>query len=155
MNMILKTKSRSSRKGFTLVELMTVVFIIGVLMAMLTAALRAARNRAQLTRASAEVRELTKAWKMYWVTYGEFPFGSGNAVNQPMTAAAMAHLAAFDVSHNEQEIVFMERDPGPFLDPWGSVYIVALERTGAQQSTDYYESCVYFPQSHRYDIGPK
>jgi prepilin-type N-terminal cleavage/methylation domain-containing protein len=141
-------------RGFTLVELLTVIFIIATLMGMMTTALRAARKRAQITKASAEVRELTKAWKGYWVTYGEFPFGSGSSIKQPMNAAAMAHLTAFDVTHNEQGIVFMERDPGPFLDPWDNVYIVDLDRSDSE-GVDYYESCVYFPQSHRYDVGAK
>ena len=148
------SKLSKAAVGFTLVELLTVIFIISLLMGMMTAALRAARKRAQITKASAEVRELTKAWKMYWVTYGEFPFGSDNSTKQPMTATAMAHLCAYDWSHNEQKIVFMERDPGEFRDPWGHVYIVDLDRSDST-SVDYYESCVYFPQSHRYNVGAK
>ena len=52
-------------KGFTLIELLVVIAVISFLMALLTPALRAAREQGQRTVCLSNLRQLTMAWLSY------------------------------------------------------------------------------------------
>jgi prepilin-type N-terminal cleavage/methylation domain-containing protein len=65
--------SRRHRAGFTLVELLTVIAIIGVLAAMVLAAMAGVRNKAKKVKAQLEMSQLALAIQHYDSTYGRFP----------------------------------------------------------------------------------
>ncbi len=69
---------RSSRRGFTLVELLVVVAIIALLMAILLTSLRYVRSMGQGTRCLANVRQLGAGWHSY-------AGGHGNKMMNPQT----------------------------------------------------------------------
>lgn len=64
---------RASRSGFTLVELLTVIAIIGILAGMLVPVLTAAKKRAQVAKAKLEISSLVNAIQAYDTDYGRFP----------------------------------------------------------------------------------
>jgi prepilin-type N-terminal cleavage/methylation domain-containing protein len=66
-------KSRPMRGGFTLVELLTVISIIGVLIAMLMPAFTTARTKALVGKTRTEIAVLIGAINQYNSTYGRFP----------------------------------------------------------------------------------
>ncbi|MGA2246972.1 MAG: type II secretion system protein [Verrucomicrobiota bacterium] len=67
--------SRRSRKpaGFTLVELLTVIAIIGILAAMLLPVLATVTKHAKMMKARTEIRALVTAIEGYDQAYGRFP----------------------------------------------------------------------------------
>lgn len=65
--------SRRSRAGFTLVELLTVIVIIGILVGLVSGAVIRARNSAKRAVISNEINGLDAAFKSYMEKYGEYP----------------------------------------------------------------------------------
>ncbi|HEX7619251.1 MAG TPA: prepilin-type N-terminal cleavage/methylation domain-containing protein [Verrucomicrobiae bacterium] len=85
-------RSRRHRAGFTLVELLTVIAIIGILAALLLTVLAAAKRSALKAKAQTEIQGLATAIQGYDSAYGRFPVSpaaqaaaganAGNAASQ-------------------------------------------------------------------------
>jgi prepilin-type N-terminal cleavage/methylation domain-containing protein len=63
----------ASRKGFTLVELLVVIIIIGMLASLITAAVISALGRATVASIVTDVKQLETACETYKSQYGEYP----------------------------------------------------------------------------------
>ncbi|MBM4044842.1 MAG: type II secretion system protein [Planctomycetes bacterium] len=154
--------NKTRRQAFTLVELLTVIAIIGILVGFLLVAVSKARERARRVQVEAEVRELAKAWKAYWVTYGHqhgWPFakdGQGK-IRREMDGTAMKILAGAEdtPTWNPEGLVFMEVQTeeleNGFKDPWGKLYMVDFS-SDLITGTEYYETAVTFPNRDRYEF---
>lgn len=60
-------------KGFTLIELMTVILIISLISAIVFASLKGARDKAMLTKAVEELKSVQQAVEMYKNQFGLYP----------------------------------------------------------------------------------
>ena len=71
----MKTKKRGGRraKGFTLVEMLIVIIIIGILAGMIMLSTGAATDKAEATRIISDMRSVKTACVMYYADYGEWP----------------------------------------------------------------------------------
>jgi len=147
---------RKRERAFTLIELLTVIAVIGVLAGLLMVAVSAAREKARRTKAIGETRQLASAWKSYWMLYGDtlgWPVGFGGS-NIVMNADAMRILLAEDDTWNPQGIVFLDAPPGAinsgFVDPWKNLYTVDFSSRSIA-GTEFYETTVFLPMEKRYD----
>lgn len=144
----------SKHTGFTLIELLVVISIIGVLMSMLMVSVGKARSMARRTKAQAEVRELAKAWKAYWLTYGPhggWPETFGHDV--VMDSTRMAYL----LGNNARGLLFIsapeEVDTDGFRDPWGTPYHVDFQPETPVTEVEHYHTTVQLANRirHEYD----
>lgn len=140
---------RKRNSGFSLIELLTVVAIIGILAGMTMVAVGAAKRRAHIAKAQGEVRELMRAWRGYYLTFNEWPSDLRNTTNALMDAGNLRYLLGV----NDQNLHFLDAGPQAatkgMLDPWGEYYMVDFSQTQIP-GEDVYEACVAFPLQRRY-----
>ena len=79
MNPISQYPSYQTKRGFTLVEIMIVVMIIGILAAMAGVAFKHTRERAIATRIGNDLRVFADAFQTYALERGDYPADVGPA----------------------------------------------------------------------------
>jgi len=112
----IKRDRRPSEEGFTLVELMVVIVIIGLLATVVLINVLPSQDKAMVTKARADIATLDQAMEMYRLDNFTYPSGADglNAlVSQPASAQA-GHYR-----------------PGGYIknlpkDPWGRPYQLAV-----------------------------
>ena len=88
------TASRATRNGFTLVELLVVITIIGILVSLLLPAVQSAREQARQATCKNNIKQMALACQTHMSTFGYFPSGGwgwgwigdpkyGSGVRQP------------------------------------------------------------------------
>jgi len=70
----------NNKKGFTLIEVLIVVSIIGILASIILVGLGAFRSRGRDTRRLADVRQVQGALELYYSKNGSYPAGGYTAV---------------------------------------------------------------------------
>jgi prepilin-type N-terminal cleavage/methylation domain-containing protein len=102
--------------GFTLVEILTVITIIGILAAMLLAVVNQAKNRALKVRAKKDITDIVTAIQAYDSVYGQFPVSASvqsTAGTQDFTygdALLTAALGPGSYGANNSEVVAILMD---------------------------------------------
>jgi len=105
-------RSSHLQRGFTLIELMVVLLIIGVLAALIVPNVLDRADDAKVTAAKTDVRNLVQALKLYKLDNGRYPSteqGLDALVNKPSTEPVPANWKK-------------NLDQLP-KDPWGHAYV--------------------------------
>lgn len=129
--------------GFTLVELLTVIVLIGILMMSAGMSIRKARQVARNTKAEGECRELVNALLEYRAALGVWP--SGSSGQREATKEFLEPLT--DSGKNPRGIVFLNLtlESGKWTDPWGAAYKVYFPDGRKTRRPAVIETCVSFP----------
>ncbi len=151
--------SSSNKSAFTIIELLTVIAIIGILTGMIGTAAYAARQSGYKAQAEAEARELANACRSFWVASGSWKGGSrwpANGAGGTITKGSSLYKEL--TGDNPAKAVFLEFDEerfegdnGEYLDPWGKPYRVSFEKTHEIKRTQKFSSSVTFPMRNRYE----
>jgi general secretion pathway protein G len=100
----------SIRRGFTLIELMVVVVILGILATMVVPKVMSKPEQARRTKAKVDIRSIQTALNMFKADTGRFP----------TTAEGLQALVTNPGVKGYASDAYLERVPN---DPWGNKYI--------------------------------
>ena len=107
---------RSREAGFTLIELMIVIVILGLLAAIVMPRIVGETDKARYGTARAQMRVLEDALKRYKLDHGVFP-----TTEQGLDALVMQPTGG-DIPEQWPTGGYLDRQEIPF-DPWGNPYI--------------------------------
>jgi prepilin-type N-terminal cleavage/methylation domain-containing protein len=121
--------------GFTIIELLVVVAVMGVLMSLLFPAVQGALDSAKKAQAKNDAMQIATAIVAYDTEYGRLP--STNSAPQTVNGNILGALTGTDTNLNPRKIIFLEvlnfrKGKGGilndvFVDPWANSYYVALD----------------------------
>jgi prepilin-type N-terminal cleavage/methylation domain-containing protein len=154
-----QNRTRSGRAGFTLVELLVVISIIGMLAGLMSVAIPKAMEAGKKAKVKGELTAIVAAVKAYKQEYGQWP-----VARSKMDSAADEYSSWYGPPTAEQESKdlmkilsgdmtvqkegqtmnpkgarFLEgaKTDGTFQDPWGKQYCVKMD-TNESGGVEYY-----------------
>lgn len=146
----------SIKKGFTLMELMVVLAMLGIIMAAIVTSTAAAQERTRKEKALSEVKTITQAILAYEnVSKDE---GLPTMENRDADASSLGFITGKGgQSKYGGEIGSMldavYRKGGKMTDPWGTPYKVTIRSSGASiklgTSSGSMQTGFYFPNYYR------
>ena len=138
-----KNVKRSNQTGFTLVELLVVISIIGMLAGLMSVAIPKAMEGGKKAKAKGELNAIVSAVKAYKQEYGRLP-GSVTATSDTTfeDANSKSLLSALGGAinasvENPKAVRFLEgaSTDGTMKDPWGTQYLVIVDTDESNSMT--------------------
>jgi prepilin-type N-terminal cleavage/methylation domain-containing protein len=138
-----KNITRPSQTGFTLVELLVVISIIGMLAGLMSVAIPRAMEGGKKAKAKGELSSIVTAVKAYKQEYGRWPGSTTNTGDTTFQDAnSKSLLSALSGTNNAlvenpKSVRFLEgaSTDGTMKDPWGMQYFVILDADESNSMT--------------------
>lgn len=137
----------AARQGFTLVEILVVITILGILMAMMVPAAGLIIKRAKVSQAKSDAGVVVAIMMKYRAEYNRWPSfaksqGTLRTDGDWVKAMSPKPGGGFD-ENNPKRIVFfqpgagaLDETTGAFVDPWGQPFVYMLDLDGDGQMDD-------------------
>ena len=109
----MKTSSKSTQRGFTLIEIMVVVVIIGVLGAIVVPQFMSRPDQAKVTAARTDIQAISTALEMYRLDTFNYPS------TQQGLEALVTRPTGTPLARNWNPQGYLKSLP---VDPWGTPY---------------------------------
>lgn len=146
----------SIKKGFTLMELMVVIAMIGIIMAAVVTSTAGAQERARREKALSEVKTVHQAILSYETVAknGELP----TMENRDADSGALGFLVGKggQSKYGDKIGALLEasfKRGGRMLDPWGTPYKISIRASGAsvklESASGSMQTGYYFPNFYR------
>jgi len=135
-------------RGFTLVEMLTVIGMLGILMGTTATAIARAREVARIAKANAEVRELIGAWLAYEAAYDGWPVPPpAGGAEVEATESVLKEL----LGQGQNKVVFLNAQlkDGALRDPWGKPYKLRFKSQTQRDIEDTFSTAIAFPNRSR------
>ncbi len=123
----MKTGTKNNHDGFTLIELMIVIVIIGILATLLVPKIMERPEEARRTKAKLDIKTVENALKLYKIDTGVYPTteqGLEALIRKPSTAP---------VPSKWRDGGYLEGDSVP-KDPWGNPYYYTASTSSGSTS---------------------
>ena len=117
--------------GFTLVEILVVITILGVLASVMAPRVVGVRDRAKQAEALLQIGRLDNAMEMYAIDVGDYP-----STEDGIEALAISP-GNINTWHGPYERGLIKSDGNLKLDPWGSPYLYAYPGQHAELGYPY------------------
>jgi len=122
-------KHLRSREGFTLIEIMVVIVILGLLAALVVPKLIGRTEEAKRTQARVQMKHVQQALELFKLDNGFFP------TTEQGLEALVRMPASGRVPKNYRRDGYLDRVP---KDPWGEVYVyISPGRYGSYDLSSY------------------
>jgi len=140
-----KNVTRSRQTGFTLVELLVVISIVGLLAGLMTVAVPRAMESGKKAKAKGELTAIVAAVKAYKQEYGRWP-GTNSTSDTTFESdesksllAALGGASTNNIAPNPKGVRFLEgaSSDGVMLDPWKAKQYLIVVDTDESNSLNY------------------
>jgi len=138
------------KRGFTLVELLVVVGMLAVLMGALTSSVNRARQRAKISKATQDVKEMTNA------ILGFENFAQNRSLEKFATGWTKATESSAAIIRGGVQTETGDKVPvlynGSLKDPWGNAYeftIKKVSEAGRQSDNRQFVTAPILPNFYR------
>ena len=145
------TRMYNRKGGFTLVEMLTVVGILGILMGTAFTGLSQAQRQGRTAKAQTEIRQLISAWFAYEAANDDWPVNMPSG-GEPVEATQAVLQELLGDGQGSVSKVYLNAPirAGAFRDPWGTPYKLKITpQRDVPDISDTFSAAVTFPNRNR------